>query len=83
MSGYIRRTACGNCIGIYQKFFNLAKEMSNKENLEPKYKNYLPNTMIIKQDTTKPLGYILDALNIYNVCCRSRIMTVSDFDRLQ
>ncbi len=82
MSTYIRCPECGNYIGRYLKFFDLAKEALYEEKIfkNSRYANYKPEKMVFNSNITPSLEIIFNAIQTNNRCCRTHIFTRSDFD---
>lgn len=68
---------CGNDIGTIFEFTRLA--------IHGYYKNELSNVDIDKMGihptANKPIGFILDAVDLKNICCRKSIIGYVDFNR--
>jgi DNA-directed RNA polymerase subunit N (RpoN/RPB10) len=82
MATYIRCPECGNYLGPYIKYFDVAKKALYEEKIfkSGKYANYAPDKMVFNPNITPSLEIIFDALNINLRCCRTHIFAKSDFD---
>ena len=85
MSYFIRCPSCGFCFAPYIDFFEKAKlAVFNKDlyNDKSEYKDYNPDKLALNPGAVPAVGFILDALNIKNICCRTRMLTIMNFDKL-
>ena len=85
MAQFIRCPSCSFCFAPYVEFFEKAKlSLFNKklysENSE--YKDYNPDKLALNPGSVPSVGHILDALGIKNICCRTRMLTIMNFDKL-
>lgn len=85
MTQFIRCPSCGFCFAPYMDFFEKAKTALYNEVVFGKdsvVKDYDPEKLALNPGNSPPLGEIFNALGIENRCCRMRMMTKMDFDRL-
>ena len=71
---------CGDCIGEVYEFINTVKQgyystLKHKTNIQPE-------KIELTSGINKPIGFILDALDIKNLCCRMHIISVTVFDKV-
>ncbi len=85
MAQFIRCPICGFCFAHLVEFFEKAKlALFNKKLYSDKseFKEYNPDKLSLNPDAVPPVGFILDALNVNNACCRMRMLTIMNFDKL-
>jgi DNA-directed RNA polymerase subunit N (RpoN/RPB10) len=81
MSTYILCPHCSNDLGSIFPAFQLLQIAHNKKYFELK-KNIHPTKVDLKPNIIKNIDYILNSLDIYNMCCRMHIMCYVDFDNI-
>lgn len=81
MSCYILCPHCGNDLGSIFPAFQMLQVAHNKLYCESK-KNIHPSKIDIKPSGIKDVGYILNALNLNNICCRMHVISYVDFDNI-
>ncbi len=82
---FIRCPSCGFCIASYVEFFEKAREAyyaSIVYDSKSEIKDYDPEKLALNPGSTPPLEELLDALGIINRCCRMRLVSKMDFDKL-
>ena len=85
MATFIRCPSCGFCFGPYMEFINLARQAQNQDKVfsaNSEYKDYDPEKLSLNPGSVPPLEPIFDVLKISNRCCRMRILSRTDFDKL-
>ncbi len=84
MTQFIRCPSCAFCIAPYVEFFDKAKEATYLENVfnNAELKNHDPEKLALNPGTSADLKNIFDALDIKNRCCRMRILSKMEFDKL-
>jgi DNA-directed RNA polymerase subunit N (RpoN/RPB10) len=84
-STFIRCPSCGFCTAPYTEFFDKAKDAYYADVVygkNSKIKDYDPEKLALNPGSTPTLEELLDALNINNRCCRMRMISKMDFDKL-
>lgn len=84
-SSFIRCPSCGFCIASYIEFFDKAREAFYADVVfaeNSKIKDYDPEKLALNPGSTPPLEDLLNAIGIKNRCCRMRLVTKMDFDKL-
>ena len=80
MSVFILCPSCGNCLGEYYDFIKLVKTGY--------YKSLKLNEKVdigqidICPDLAKPIGFILDAVGLDLICCRTHILGATNFNTI-
>jgi len=85
MTQFIRCPSCGFCFGSYVEFFDKAKLALYQDTIfakDSKYAKYDPEKLALNPGSAPPLESIFDALDIKNRCCRMRLLTKMDFDKM-
>lgn len=85
MTSFIRCVSCKFCLGPYVEFFEAAKAAYLEEHVFAKnstYEEYDKDKLMFISDSVPEFGPILDALNIHNICCRMRLLTGINFDKI-
>ena len=80
MVGFILCPECSENIGEVAEFIDLVKQgfykdIDKKENIEPE-------KLVICPNISKPIGFILDAVGLKNICCRMHILGATNFDKI-
>jgi DNA-directed RNA polymerase subunit N (RpoN/RPB10) len=72
---------CGENLGEIYDFIDLARQGYIKKVVfqSEKYKEFSPDKMVLNPNVIPPIGAILDAAELNNVCCRIHILGYSDF----
>ena len=71
---------CGECIGEVYEFIDMVKQGYYST---IKYKKEIqPEKIELCSDVSKPIGFILDAVGITNICCSMHILGVTYFDKV-
>lgn len=80
MTVFILCLECGEDIGeIYSAYMMLIRKFCKKMIKENKY--HIDVDMIdFKPELLSNTEFILNSLNITNMCCRTHVITASDFD---
>jgi DNA-directed RNA polymerase subunit N (RpoN/RPB10) len=81
MSCYILCPECGNDLGCVYPAFKCLQAAHNKLYCESE-KNIHSSKIDIKSSGNKGVGYILDTLNLNNMCCRMHLISHVDFDNI-
>lgn len=85
MTQFIRCPSCGFCFAPYMEFFDKAREAKYQEQVfsgTSHLKDYDPEKLALNPGTTASLKDIFDALKILNRCCRMRMLSKIEFDKL-
>ncbi len=70
---------CGECIGEVVDFIQLCQKYFYKNILEKENKKNINIDKInLNNEILPPIGFILDAVELYNICCRSHILGITD-----
>lgn len=80
MAAFVRCPSCGFCIGRYEEFYTLAKEVLLKDSIHMSHKD--PEKLMLNPGGIPTMEIIFDALNIKNRCCRMRLFTINNYDEL-
>ena len=74
---------CSFYMGKYVEFITEYKKALYRYELSEKgkYKGYSPNKLVLKSDVSFNIEEVFDDLEIYNICCRMHLSSVTDFDR--
>ena len=64
---------CKNYLGEFEEFIEVAKKGFYKEILK-KENDISEDTIFLHTEVSKPIGFILDALNINLLCCRTHLI---------
>jgi len=70
---------CGELIGPIFEFINFAKQGFFKEDI--KNTNVNIDNVGLNPYVIKPIGFILDAVNLNNICCRKTILGYIDYNQ--
>ena len=71
---------CSECLGEVYEFINLAKQGYYQTELKKEGKDINPEKLQLCPNISKPIGFIMDAVGITNICCRMHILGVTNFD---
>jgi DNA-directed RNA polymerase subunit N (RpoN/RPB10) len=71
---------CGEGLNEVYEFIDLVKQGYYKKLLDESKVKIHPTKLQLTPDITKPIGFILDLVNLTNICCRSHILGVTNFD---
>lgn len=83
MSGFIRCPSCGFCIGLYVEAYNNAKRVLLTEKLfNNNPEEYSLDKLENIHGSIPIMKDIFDTLGIKLMCCRTRLFTYIDFDRI-
>jgi DNA-directed RNA polymerase subunit N (RpoN/RPB10) len=85
MAQFIRCPSCSFCFAPYMEFFDKAKQAKYAEEVfgdKSDFKDYDPDKLALNPGSSAPLQEIFDALKITNRCCRMRMMSKMEFDKL-
>ena len=82
MSGFILCPECSNNLGEVQLFIDLVTEGYIKHSIQnnPKIKNYDVSKLKMSPGLIPPIGFILDAVGLKLICCRSHAMSIKRSD---
>lgn len=84
-SSFIRCPSCGFCISMYLEFFEKAREAYYADviyNNESPIKDFDPEKLALNPGSSPPLEDLFNAMDIKTRCCRMRILSKMDFDKL-
>jgi DNA-directed RNA polymerase subunit N (RpoN/RPB10) len=81
MPGFILCPECSENIGEVCDFIQFAKQ-GYYQTLKKEFSEVLPEKLVICPDITKPIGFILDAVGLTNLCCRMHILGTTNFDNI-
>jgi hypothetical protein len=81
MSGFILCPECSCNIGEVYDFINLTKQGYYKTILK-KNNSIKPENLILLPDIVKPIGFILDAAGLTNLCCRMHVLGTTNFNKI-
>ena len=81
MSGHNLCPSCGNCLGEVRDFVILSKQGYYKS-LGTSVTSKNVDKIELCPNITKPIGFILDAAGLTNICCRMHIMGSTNFDSI-
>lgn len=73
---------CSFCLGEIYEFVNLAKQGYYKKTLEKTLEKTNVNKLEICPNVSKPIGFILDAVGVTNLCCRMHILGITNFNTI-
>lgn len=66
--------SCGNCIGAVRGFVMKAREGFFEISLKKQNRKVAPSKMQSCPNILPPIGHILDAAHLTNICCRMHVM---------
>lgn len=70
---------CGEGFEMY-KFINMVKQGYYKKLKDDKNIKTHPTKLQLTSNITKPIGFIFDSVQLKNICCRSHMLGVTNFD---
>lgn len=73
---------CSFCLAEVYEFIDLAKQGYYKSLLKNELNEISPEKLEICPDISKPIGFIMDAVGVTNICCRMHILGVTNFDKI-
>ena len=85
MAQFITCPSCSFCFAPYMEFFDLARQTKYAEDIfgsKSPIKEYDPEKLALNPSNVEPLKNIFDALKIQNRCCRMRMMTKMELDKI-
>jgi DNA-directed RNA polymerase subunit N (RpoN/RPB10) len=82
MSSFILCPECGENLGEVYEFINVAKQGFYKSDIPNILKKENPEKIEITSNVTKPIGFIMDAVGITNICCRTHVLGVTNFNTI-
>ena len=85
MAQFITCPSCSFCFAPYMEFFDLARQSKYREEVFGKdsaIKDYDPEKLALNPGTTSALEPIFNVLKIQNRCCRMRMLTKMELDKL-
>jgi DNA-directed RNA polymerase subunit N (RpoN/RPB10) len=84
MTQFIRCPSCSFCLAPYIEFFDRAKEAKALEYVfqNAELKDHDPEKLALNPGSSADLKDVFDALGIQNRCCRMRMLTKMEFDKL-
>lgn len=82
MSYFLDCPSCGKTLSIYYDFMNIAKQALFNEKIKSEYKDYDPKNLQCKVGALPNLEEIYDALEIKKRCCRMRMTTITNLDKI-
>ena len=80
MSGYLLCPSCGNCLGEHYEFINAVKTGYYKS-IKVAEKIDI-GKIDICPDIAKPIGFILDAVGLDLICCRTHVLGATNFNKI-
>ena len=80
MSVYLLCPSCGNCLAEYYEFINAVK-IGYYKSIKVTEKIDI-GKIDICPDITKPIGFILDAVDFELICCRMHILGATNFNKI-
>ncbi len=85
MTQFIRCPSCSFCLAPYIEFFDKAREAKYQEEVfgdQSALKDYDPEKLALNPGSSASLEDIFNALKIQNRCCRMRMLSKMEFDKL-
>lgn len=82
MPGFILCPECCENLGEVRDFINLAKQGYYKSTIKKEFDTIKPDKLLICPNISKPIGFILDAVGLTNLCCRMHILGETNFDKI-
>jgi hypothetical protein len=85
MAQFITCPSCSFCFAPYMEFFDLARQAKYQEEVfdsKSTVKDYDPEKLALNPGSVSSLKDIFDALNIKNRCCRMRMLTKMELDKI-
>jgi hypothetical protein len=82
MSSFILCPECNENLGEVSEFINIAKQGYYKTILNEVLKTEKPDKVELCANVTKPIGFIMDAVGITNICCRTHILGTTNFSTI-
>ena len=73
---------CGECLGELYEFINLVRQGYYKSIAPKSDKDILPEKLELCPNISTPIGFILDAVDLTNLCCRMHMLGVTYFDKI-
>jgi DNA-directed RNA polymerase subunit N (RpoN/RPB10) len=73
---------CSFCLGEIFEFIDLAKQGYYKSTMKKTFNDVNPEKLEICPNISKPIGFIMDAVGVTNICCRMHILGVTNFDKV-
>ena len=81
MPGFILCPECCENLGEVVDFIHLTKQ-GYYSTLKKEITPVAPEKLVICPDISKPIGFILDAVGLNNLCCRMHILGITNFDNI-
>lgn len=82
MPGFILCPECSENIGEVCEFIHLAKQGYYQTNMKKIFTEIKPEKLELCPDISKPIGFIMDAVGLTNICCRMHILGMTNFDKV-
>lgn len=85
MTQFIRCPSCSFCFAPFMEFFDKAREAKYQDSVFGKsstLKDHDPEKLALNPGSSSNLKEIFDALNIQNRCCRMRMLSKMELDKL-
>lgn len=82
MGSFILCPECAFNLGEVAEFIDLAKQGYYKSNLKKSLSNINPDKLELCSNISKPIGFIMDAVGVTNICCRMHILGMTKFDHI-
>lgn len=78
MPGLILCSGCSNNLGEVQLFYDTVYKGFEADSIKknPKIRNYHPSKIRSTPGLIPSVKFLLDALELKNICCRTRIMSI-------
>jgi DNA-directed RNA polymerase subunit N (RpoN/RPB10) len=73
---------CSFCLGEVYEFIDLAKQGYYKSVLKKTLDEVSPENLELCPNISKPIGFIMDAVGVTNMCCRMHVLGVTNFDKI-
>lgn len=82
MGSFILCPECQFNLGEVSEFIELAKQGYYKSELKKKLAEINPEKLELCPNVSKPIGFIMDAVGVTNICCRMHILGMTKFDHV-
>jgi DNA-directed RNA polymerase subunit N (RpoN/RPB10) len=80
MAAFVRCPSCGFCMGVFEEFYTLAKEVIIKDSIHESHRD--PEKLMLNPGGIPTMEIIFDAVEIELRCCRMRLFTINNYDEL-
>ena len=82
MSGFILCPECSCNLGEVTEFVILAKQGYYKSTMKKTFSEFKADKLELCPNVAKPIGFIMDAVGITNMCCRMHMLGITKFDKV-